>query len=262
MRRDELITKLAMEMPEWPSGLNRYQLDKIVSPIIPLDHYQGSVDDWGESEAYLYLLEWSITRYDYLAERERLINKPSWDDAPVWANYLCQQQAGVWCWYAYEPSLELNKWAARGGGLRLAGRGGRIPAGHNWKDTLEKRPEPMPGPVRPKWDGEGVPPVGTICEAKLDSDAWVEAEILAHYRPNAGGPEVAVFAYRRTPTSANRHVDQLIPEFFRPIRNEEDRAVEEMVDVVKGPAGEGESVRETVCRRLYRAGYRKPGGEE
>ena len=31
------------------------------------------------------------------------MEKPSWDKAPSWAQYLCQDTDGSWWWYEYEP---------------------------------------------------------------------------------------------------------------------------------------------------------------
>jgi hypothetical protein len=104
------------------------------------------------------------------------------------------------------------------------------------------------------WAGEGLPPVGTVCECRstLTGDDWKEVEILAHFKaPGA----VAAFV----PTSGYRQVAQAIAGCFRPIRSpdqiaaeERKGAIHEMVDHLK----RWTSVQE-LCGHLYDAGYRK-----
>ena len=40
------------------------------------------------------------------------MRKPSWKDAPPWANYIARQPNGRWWWYELEPErmTELNGW--------------------------------------------------------------------------------------------------------------------------------------------------------
>lgn len=32
-------------------------------------------------------------------------NKPNWNDAPEWANYLAQDKTGRWWWFKDEPVI-------------------------------------------------------------------------------------------------------------------------------------------------------------
>ncbi len=32
--------------------------------------------------------------------------KPSWDDAPGWAAFLCQNADGTWWWFENEPNFD------------------------------------------------------------------------------------------------------------------------------------------------------------
>lgn len=46
------------------------------------------------------------------------MNKPSWDSAPEWANYLAMDEDGTWWWYQNEPvpiSDSRNIWASGNG---------------------------------------------------------------------------------------------------------------------------------------------------
>lgn len=83
-----------------------------------------------------------------LAGREGMI-KPSWDDAPSWAQWLAQDECGVWFWYELKPHTHpQRKWVgpslsvrthSQGVRNRAAGAGSGKP-NPNWKGTLEKRP--------------------------------------------------------------------------------------------------------------------------
>jgi hypothetical protein len=39
------------------------------------------------------------------------MSKPHWDDAPGWANWLCQDEDGDWNWFEFNP-----EWMASFGG--------------------------------------------------------------------------------------------------------------------------------------------------
>lgn len=66
-------------------------------------------------------------------------NKPSWDNAPEWANYLAKDFNGIWYWFQHKPEYD----AAEGTwnsdcGETISVYADRIHA-HN---TLESRPVP------------------------------------------------------------------------------------------------------------------------
>jgi len=139
MNRGELLTKLAMELAEWPSQ-------------------PKEIFDWAEHKGFRGArLEGSsgvilavevdgvtITRSEYLAERKRLINKPSWEGAPGWADWLAQNEtAELWCWFSEEPkeTVSMGKGCWQVSGLSGLASRGAIPAGHDWRQTLERRPD-------------------------------------------------------------------------------------------------------------------------
>lgn len=69
--------------------------------------------------------------------------KPSWNDAPSWANYLAQDYNGTWYWYEAKPIYNryLEHWFVTYpyGGTK---RERYIPNPNlNWKETLEERPK-------------------------------------------------------------------------------------------------------------------------
>lgn len=71
------------------------------------------------------------------------MSKPSWLDAPVWANWLAQDGDGEWFWHEYEPEAVrivftlAGFWAASGSKFEWART---TPAYEPWDQTLEIRP--------------------------------------------------------------------------------------------------------------------------
>lgn len=77
-----------------------------------------------------------IVRSEWLARRAELQNKPSWDDAPEWGEWLAQDEDGEWKWLAGLPGKYVDGWTA----VKIKGccKGSAL---GDWRDTLEKRPE-------------------------------------------------------------------------------------------------------------------------
>ncbi len=72
-----------------------------------------------------------------------MTTKPQWKDAPQWANWLSQDHDGKWFWFEYRPIPVRREgfFSTAGNALthcKLALRG---EVNHQWKQTLEKRPE-------------------------------------------------------------------------------------------------------------------------
>lgn len=63
--------------------------------------------------------------------------RPSWDQAPNWANYLTQNSKGVWVFWQNEPAIIGSGWVKRGG-LFQEFNSGEL-AG-NWKESLSTAP--------------------------------------------------------------------------------------------------------------------------
>lgn len=40
--------------------------------------------------------------------------KPSWEDAPEWARYLCIEHDGIWCWHEAKPSMFYGDYVSSG----------------------------------------------------------------------------------------------------------------------------------------------------
>ena len=79
---------------------------------------------------------------DWLARRAELQNKPIWDDAPEWAEWLAQHESGYWCWGSGPASISVQEgapvawWSEKN---QWSGKAGEVLG--DWRDTLEKRPE-------------------------------------------------------------------------------------------------------------------------
>jgi hypothetical protein len=65
--------------------------------------------------------------------------KPSWDLAPEWANYLAQDRDGGWIWYEHEPKAEDTQWVLPSFICRWKYHKVHTVI-ENWEDTLEQRP--------------------------------------------------------------------------------------------------------------------------
>jgi len=72
---------------------------------------------------------------EWLARRAELQNKPSWNDAPEWSEWLAQDEDGEWKWLAGLPVKYVDGWAAVK--IKFCCKG--VVLG-DWRDTLEKRP--------------------------------------------------------------------------------------------------------------------------
>jgi hypothetical protein len=65
-------------------------------------------------------------------------NKPKWEDAPEWANYLAQDADGRWHWYKSEPiSTSDEEWYSNS---QWEQADTKI-FSQNWDKTLEARPK-------------------------------------------------------------------------------------------------------------------------
>lgn len=83
-----------------------------------------------------------ITKEQWITRRAELQNKPSWDKAEDWAEWLAQDQDGEWKWLAGLPGKYVDGWTA----VKIKGccKGSVL---GDWRDTLERRPEAMTATV-------------------------------------------------------------------------------------------------------------------
>jgi len=129
MNRDELLTKLAMELGEWP-----IDVDHAVS-ILP--DYVGMRFPCREitHPSISPFAEYQIGEQQWLHRRTELINEPDDADAPEWARWKAQDDQGFWVFYEHEPYARQLGWAPSVGKFMPASEG-KIPAGHDWRTTL------------------------------------------------------------------------------------------------------------------------------
>lgn len=125
-----------------------------------------------------------------------------------------------------------------------------------------------PTPHRSAWTGEGLPPVGVMCElnramkftegSRLD-DFPAGTEVLVGGHANFyGGTVVSVCVKNRNYTGT------VIPECLRPIRTPEQiaaevrsKACDAIYGVLTGPSVERKGNTSDMAEALYDAGYRK-----
>ena len=97
------------------------------------------------------------------------------------------------------------------------------------------------------WDGEGLPPVGTVCEAQIlpiTDSHWSEAVIVAIN---------GMYAWIKWEGMQEPTSTVLSTARFRPFRTEEDKAVGELVNIIELNA---HSIKDT-ARAIIKAGYKK-----
>jgi hypothetical protein len=220
-----------------------------------------------------------VTFEQWKAERERLQNKPKWEDAPGWITHLAQDKDGRWVWYPQAPITICESWShdrstAPNGKPCMTASKGKVLG--DWRDTLERRPTHIDSSENyigqhdmhksdddvdtsvpanaSEWRGpeDGLPPAGTKCEALIPHDPdplWIEVEVVAHWNQ----PNRPVFSWV---AEADGFYPPAVMQ-FRPLRTEEDKAVETMIPHLVGKALDYESL----CREIYRAGYRKTESE-
>lgn len=111
-----------------------------------------------------------------------------------------------------------------------------------------------------EWNGDGLPPVGTVCEAQT-SRGWSRGTIIAHGLP----PKENLAVWQED----GELIFWGVKEYFRPIRTPEQIAYAEKVwnderARIKGTEeiyavlfGHGGASRADLARAIYDAGYRK-----
>ncbi|AWH14636.1 hypothetical protein [Aeromonas phage 62AhydR11PP] len=184
--------------------------------------------------SWCYSGDGGFTKDQWLTHRAELQNKPSWKDAPEWANYLAIDGDSVWYWHEMDPKTVAGceYWMSRGQS-GIACRGEVL---GDWRDTMERRSEEFKPSIEEAnrlaqefkqftsiedsqekemkrdngWFERGeLPPAGIECEAYVDG-RWQECYVVGFSR--IGDPVIEV---NRSITDVNRCK-------FRPIRTERD----------------------------------------
>lgn len=119
------------------------------------------------------------------------------------------------------------------------------------------------------WDGQGLPPVGTVCEFAggtyspedpFDSDLREgdRVTIIAHFKD--GDLDLAAFTFNpqvRNPDRGAACVEQGAYGCFRPIRTPEQIASEEREKAIEEMCFAEETLTVKQAKALYEAGYRR-----
>ncbi|MFM5499434.1 hypothetical protein ACET7P_00665 [Aeromonas veronii] len=132
------LTWLALNVHEWPAG------DTLIGRTLK-DGEFAVVSVAGIPTSFV---NW-FTIDQWIDRRSKMQNKPSWDDAPGWANWLCQRDDGMWFWCIEEPRASENGWETRHEARAAYPSGDQIPE-HvlgDWRDTLERRPVDLSEPA-------------------------------------------------------------------------------------------------------------------
>jgi hypothetical protein len=115
--------------------------------------------------------------------------------------------------------------------------------------TARTRPQQTP------WSGEGLPPVGAVCEYRWNGGNWKQVTVFA-IKTLASGGQCALFDIGIKDWSWSNN-----PEMFRPIRTPEQIAADEReADIDKLTvlldSDRGRAMR-LIAEAIYDAGYRK-----
>ena len=101
-----------------------------------------------------------------------------------------------------------------------------------------------------EWSGEGIPPIGTVCEYKAEGDEWRKCEVVAYYQSNVVAVDVL---------NSIAVCEHFGLSLFRPIKTYEQMkaekrllAIDEMNELILGWG-----VEKRMLAVLYDAGYRK-----
>ena len=174
-----------------------------------------------------------FTKDQWLSRRAELQNKPSWKDAPEWAEWRAQDECGMWYWYAGEPIIE--RYVFDSGSASSRAVKGEVLG--DWRDTLEKRSEEFKQFTSIEDNQEQVmtqqqeikqnngwfergdlPPVGCECEilgAFGHYQEWFPCKIIAEHSGS-------VFAANERAWINVKHGERK----FRPLRTERDELIE------------------------------------
>lgn len=213
-----------------------------------------------------------LTKAQWLARRSELQNKPSWADAPEWAEWLAQHGTGFWCWGNGEAKQASNDiWYSVLGKTKWIGMAGEVLGG--WRDTLERRSADLSESAvterlteatqavlaaapalmdekfrfdREDWFERGeLPPVGEVCLYVVSDRLSAEVEITAHAKLG--------LCFVRVGQSGESYVSKTAElHRFRPIRTERDVLIEMLADMDGSPASAGK-----VADAILAAGFKR-----
>ena len=183
-----------------------------------------------------------------------------WSKAPKGATHFSPSDEDyLSCWCKWVGS-QLFGWLADGDS-----KWDRL---HGQERDKEKIRDMIARPTYEEWNGEGLPPVGMVCEFKIPEEfdgvsPWRSelrnghrVEIIHHY--DTGINKCAVFKFK---VAFGHLVEQAAADCFRPIRTPEQIAAEEREAEINRMVATAKMLDKgwarKVCASLYDAGYRK-----
>lgn len=123
---------LARNVHEWPAGEHQPWC-YVYMTYGGVMKAAGNFLDAGANPAMITIDQW-------ISRRAELQNKPSWDKAEGWAEWLAQDSCGCWGFFQKKPQIHALSWIARSGYYQIRSPGNLLLG--DWRNTLEKRPEP------------------------------------------------------------------------------------------------------------------------
>lgn len=254
MTNTEKLKWLALNVSEFP----RYAIYATTDGVVASYTFSLSSksDDW-------------FTMEEWQQERRKMQNKPSWSDAPSWAEFLAQSPTGSWEWYSGKPIAGASFWMHVDAEIygETENHGGKVLG--DWRCTLEARPEVIVSNQTSatitainavggemtitaqdnSWHERGeFPPAGCECLVKTSMDNWVKAFTVGL---DIDGGMVVQFMEFDIPFNSC-----LDPSYFRPLRTERGKAIDEMVKAITDDRIAPLYV-QNMAAKLYDAGYRK-----
>ena len=173
-----------------------------------------------------------------------------WSKAPEWANHAVKSKDSYSDSFAWIKELEI---------------GSKIQWKHQSFVYVIDDPKCLKiiesRPVKQPWNGEGLPPVGVEVELIYPQGQWLKVVVLYY-------DDAITLIKRTTGTNKYRIINHINSAEFRPIRTEEEKAIDDMSKIL--------AMHETkiielasdpkmftgLAKSLYKSGYRKQEAAE
>lgn len=124
MTKQELLTRLAMECATWDLAV------ELCTKIEFTCLKRGKAFNAG-----------SLREHEWLAERDRILDKPILDNAPEGVTCMAMDKVGQWTFFNKKPTRSDTQWLPESPtAWQVAGFAYAIPAGYDWRESLEERP--------------------------------------------------------------------------------------------------------------------------
>lgn len=135
MNESTLVPREEMSDLDWLARNVHVWVPNELLRMKPCDNGNGTF-----RASWCYSGDGGFTKAQWLALRAELQNKPSWNDAPEWANWMAQSPRGHWEFFSAKPRatyLWMYSVGERSSANDIATPGVIL---GDWRDTLESRP--------------------------------------------------------------------------------------------------------------------------